>query len=55
VQPVLLERFGQMGHFPNTDYIAANGLYLPSGLALTEEQAQYVCEQVRQAQQAIAA
>ncbi|MBI4407195.1 MAG: DegT/DnrJ/EryC1/StrS family aminotransferase [Candidatus Kerfeldbacteria bacterium] len=48
VQPVLLERFGKMGDFPNTDYIAANGLYLPSGLALTEEQARYVCEQVKQ-------
>lgn len=48
VQPVLLEKFGQMGDFPNTDYIAANGLYLPSGLALTEEQARYVCEQVKQ-------
>lgn len=48
VQPVLLEKFGHMGEFPNTDYIAANGLYLPSGLALTEEQARYVCEQVKQ-------
>ncbi|EKD78353.1 MAG: hypothetical protein ACD_41C00364G0005 [uncultured bacterium] len=54
VQPVLLERFGQMGDFPNTDYIAANGLYLPSGLALTEEQASYVCQQLKQIYQSVA-
>lgn len=45
-QPVLLERYTNLGSFPNTDYIAANGLYLPSGLALTEEQVNYVCEQI---------
>lgn len=46
-QPVLTERYADIGEYPNTDYIAANGLYLPSGLALTEEQINYVCEQVK--------
>ena len=50
VQPVLLEKFGDMGAFPNTDYIANNGLYLPSGLALTEAEADYVCATVQQIQ-----
>lgn len=53
VQPVLLQRFGEMGNFPNTDYIAESGLYLPSGLALTEEQASYVCEQIKLIAQAV--
>lgn len=48
VQPVLLEKFGNMGDFPNTDYIAENGLYLPSGLALTETEAEYVCTTIHQ-------
>jgi perosamine synthetase len=30
--------------FPVTDFIAERGLYLPSGLALTEEQLSYVCD-----------
>lgn len=50
VQPVLLEKFGRMGDFPNTDYIAENGLYLPSGLALTEAEAEYVCTTIHQVQ-----
>jgi len=46
-QPVLTERYGQLGPFPNTDRIAATGLYLPSGLALTEDDIDYVIAQVR--------
>lgn len=44
VQPVLRNLYGDVGRFPNTDYIANHGLYLPSGLALTAEQIEYVCQ-----------
>jgi perosamine synthetase len=48
-QPV----FRQMGlfqneHYPVTERIARQGLYLPSGMALTEEQIDYVCSAVHQ-------
>lgn len=46
-QPAIMNRFPDVGRFPNTEYIAANGFYLPSGLALTDEQMCYVCDQVR--------
>ncbi len=32
--------------FPNTEYIAQRGLYLPSGLSITEEQIQYICKNI---------
>jgi perosamine synthetase len=49
-QPV----FRRMGLFkgeayPNAEYIARRGLYLPSGLALTDEQIDYVAQTVRKA------
>src|SRR5215212_2440042 len=49
-QPV----FQKMGLFkgeayPNAEYIARRGLYLPSGLALTDEQIDYVARAVREA------
>ncbi len=49
-QPV----FQQMGlfrgeHYPVTERLARQGLYLPSGLALTEEQLEEVCAAVRKA------
>ncbi len=47
-QPALTERYGELGPFPNTDRIAATGLYLPSGLALTEDDIDYVITQVRE-------
>ncbi|MCX6785217.1 MAG: DegT/DnrJ/EryC1/StrS family aminotransferase [Candidatus Komeilibacteria bacterium] len=34
--------------FPETTYLAERGLYLPSGLAITEEQITYVCDQIKQ-------
>lgn len=46
-QPALTQRFGRLGPFPNTERFAASGCYLPSGLALTDDDIDYVIEQVR--------
>ena len=47
-QPVFLERGLFRGeHHPVAERIARQGLYLPSGLALTEAQLEQVCEMVR--------
>jgi perosamine synthetase len=47
-QPVFLERGLFRGeHYPVTERIARQGLYLPSGLALTETQLEQVCDAVR--------
>lgn len=47
-QPVFWERGLFTGeHYPVAERIARQGLYLPSGLALTEEQVSEVCEAVR--------
>ncbi len=43
-QPMVRDRIGAQPPFPNSEYIAARGLYLPSGLALTQEQIDYVCD-----------
>jgi len=42
-QPMVRERAGVQGPFPVSERIAARGLYLPSGLALTAAQIDYVC------------
>jgi len=34
-------------HYPVTEYISRQGLYLPSGLTLTQEQVDYVCNAVK--------
>ena len=47
-QPILREKYPNMGTFPNTDLIAQNGLYLPSGLMLTQVQVDYVVAAIRQ-------
>lgn len=48
-QPVFLERGLFRGEqYPVAERIARQGLYLPSGLALTEQQLDRVCEAVRQ-------
>ncbi|MBF0570629.1 MAG: DegT/DnrJ/EryC1/StrS family aminotransferase [Candidatus Omnitrophica bacterium] len=36
------------GDYPVTDYLTANGLYLPSGSNLSEADIQYVCEKIRE-------
>lgn len=41
-QPVLRPII-KRGRYPNTKYVADNGLYLPSGLAITENQIRYTC------------
>ena len=47
-QPVFLERgLFQGEHYPVAERMARQGLYLPSGLALTEAQLEQVCEAVR--------
>lgn len=47
-QPVLHDRGLFRGeHYPVTERIARQGLYLPSGLALTDEQIDHVCTAVR--------
>jgi perosamine synthetase len=47
-QPVFLEQgLFQGEHYPVAERIARQGLYLPSGLALTEEQLEKSCEAVR--------
>ena len=49
-QPALLQRGLFEGQrFPVTERLARQGLYLPSGLSLTEEQVDTVCAAVRQA------
>ena len=46
-QPVTREYCGEGGHYPVTERIAGHGLYLPSGLALTQEQLDTVCHAIR--------
>lgn len=46
-QPFLADHPQARDSFPVTEDIAARGFYLPSGLALTEEQLTYVCEALR--------
>jgi perosamine synthetase len=47
-QPVFLERgMFQSEHYPIAERLARQGLYLPSGLALTESQLDQVCEAVK--------
>jgi perosamine synthetase len=51
-QPALTKRYGELGPFPNTDRLARTGCYLPSGLALTDDELAYVVAQVRDLTQA---
>lgn len=46
-QPVLKPFLTSNDNFPNTEYLANNGLYLPSGLAITEKQIQKVCHLIK--------
>ncbi|MFH1233607.1 MAG: DegT/DnrJ/EryC1/StrS family aminotransferase [Patescibacteria group bacterium] len=45
-QPVLKDIINAE-RFPNTELIASNGLYLPSGLTMTEEKIKFVCQQIK--------
>jgi perosamine synthetase len=50
-QPVFLERgLFQRDHYPVAERIARQGLYLPSGLTLTPDQLEQVCDAVRKVQ-----
>lgn len=46
-QPATRKYCRDEGYFPVTEHIANHGLYLPSGLALTQEQLDTVCHAVR--------
>ncbi len=45
-QPIIRKLYPTKERFPVSERIAERGLYLPSGLALTEEQLQYVCDSI---------
>jgi perosamine synthetase len=45
-QPVIQKLLGNVGSFPVSERVAERGLYLPSGLALTQEQLDYVCDSI---------
>ena len=45
-QPVIRKLFGNTGKFLVSEQIAREGLYLPSGLALTSAQLTYVCDAI---------
>lgn len=45
-QPVVKKMVGDQGPFPVSERISKEGLYLPSGLAITEEQIAYVCDTI---------
>ena len=48
-QPALLERnLFKDEHYPIAEHLARKGLYLPSGMALSEAQLNSVCEKVRE-------
>jgi perosamine synthetase len=46
-QPVVRRMMPTVGRCPISEDVAARGLYLPSGLSLTEEQIAYVCDSLR--------
>lgn len=46
-QPAVCQRFPSKEKFPISEDIAKRGLYLPSGLAIRDEQIQYVCECIK--------
>src|SRR5262249_34617067 len=48
-QPALAGRFRGVGSYPVTERLARRGLYLPSGLTLTEAQLATVCDAVASA------
>jgi perosamine synthetase len=45
-QPIIEKLLGPSKGFPVSEWAATRGLYLPSGLALTQEQIEYVCDQI---------
>lgn len=45
-QPVIQKLYGAKEHCPVSEKIAQQGLYLPSGLALTQKELDYVCDAI---------
>lgn len=37
-------------NYPNTKYLSKNGMYLPSGLAISKQQIEYICEEIKKIQ-----
>jgi perosamine synthetase len=50
-QPAIIQKYPTQEIFPVTERIAHQGLYLPSGLAITEEQIERVCSAIREISQ----
>ena len=46
-QPIIQKLYHLTERFPVSERIAERGLYLPSGLALTDEQLHYVCDSIK--------
>ena len=44
-QPIL-KKYLNKENFPNSEYLSRNGLYLPSGLAITKKQINYIIKTV---------
>lgn len=51
-QPILRNYLGESDNFPVTEEISSKGLYLPSGLAISEEDIKYVCQKIIECQKA---
>lgn len=47
-QPVLEKYLKKSDKFPNTDYISKRGLYLPSGLAITDSEIKKVAQTIKE-------
>lgn len=46
-QPILKKYLKQNDGFPNCEFVSKNGLYLPSGLAVTDKQMRSVCSTLK--------
>ena len=49
-QSILLKRgiFKKNSKFPNSEYLAKKGFYLPSGLGLTNKEIDFICAKVNE-------
>ena len=47
-QSILIKKgiFKKNLKFPNAEYLSKNGFYLPSGLGLTNQEIDFICEKV---------
>jgi len=49
-QPILIKKYGlyEEKECPNANYIMDNGFYLPSGNNITNEEIDYICNEIKQ-------